>query len=227
VILCVRQDAVTANCVATSPDGEGPYYKPSAPLRAPNADRQITVCENSPANFRLFINGTIRFQTQPGSCGAAPVKALIDIWQADGEGNYSSLAPGNPDFTCRTRFYTDTNGFYAIATKFPGRYICKECDRKDFRPSHVHFKITPVDEDLQPVGPMLTTQLYFANDWYLGPRDACLPCGSNQVSQTLHLQQYTDIKTYEGTWDIILSNAMLPRQQFYTYAEKTLNWNKS
>ena len=48
-------------------------------------------------------------------------------------------------------------GFYSFATIYPGRY-----DDNGYRPSHIHYKITPVNHLNRPIGESLVTQVYFA-----------------------------------------------------------------
>lgn len=79
----------------TSGDVLGPYYKPNAPLR-PSGPNIPHLCENLPNNFRIFLNGTVRMADASGSCGSGrPVKALLDIWQADNNGEYGNISPSS------------------------------------------------------------------------------------------------------------------------------------
>ncbi|XP_055353083.1 uncharacterized protein LOC129598997 [Paramacrobiotus metropolitanus] len=193
----LRQDV----CDITRPDILGPYYKPNAPIRplAVNGD-WASLCYNVPAHDRLFLNGTIRrLQTGQGCQGQA-VRALMDIWSADFNGVYSNISPQSPDYGCRLRIYTDNSGYYQFDSIYPGRY-----DDGGYRPAHIHFRITPVDANNRPVGPIFTTQLYFAEDTYLGPNDSCQRCGSSNPSQIAPLQHNGDYKSFFGTWDVVLA----------------------
>ncbi|GAU88641.1 hypothetical protein RvY_01300 [Ramazzottius varieornatus] len=183
----------------TSGDVLGPYYKPNAPLR-PSGPNVPHLCENLPNNFRIFLNGTVRMADASGSCGSGrPVKALLDIWQADNNGEYGNISPSSPDYSCRARMYTDNKGFYSFSTIYPGRY-----DDGGYRPSHIHYKITPVNANNKPIGESLVTQVYFTGDYYLSPRDSCGRCGSGQPSQIVHVENIYDIQTFVGSWDILL-----------------------
>jgi protocatechuate 3,4-dioxygenase beta subunit len=71
--------------------------------------------------------------------------ALLDFWQADGDGKYH-----NTDFTLRGHQYTDAQGRYRLETVVPGLY--------PGRTRHLHVKVQA------PQGPVLTTQLYFAGE---------------------------------------------------------------
>jgi Protocatechuate 3,4-dioxygenase beta subunit len=55
---------------------------------------------------------------------------------------------------------TDAKGHFVFQTKFPGRYLTNKAIADSYRPSHIHFKITPKDK---AYGGPLTTQLYFEN----------------------------------------------------------------
>ncbi|XP_055344651.1 chlorocatechol 1,2-dioxygenase-like [Paramacrobiotus metropolitanus] len=184
------------SCTPTAKDILGPYYKANAPLRPNNPVPYI--CNNLPANDRLFLNGTISLRSSAAQCGK-PVRALLDIWHANADGVYSDTAPTSKDFSCRVKVYTNDNGAYSLTSIFPGRY-----DDGGYRPAHIHFKITPVDKNNNPIGNTLTTQLYFAEDFYLSPRDSCGVCGSGQPTLISHVEHVGDIKTYVGSWNVLL-----------------------
>jgi len=185
-------------CAPTAKDILGPYYKPNAPLQ-PNGPNVPQICKNTPAFDRLYLNGTIKLSQSPSDCGK-PTKALLDIWHADETGVYSDTSPSSKDFGCRTKVYTRDDGSFSLTSIFPGRY-----DDGGYRPAHIHFKITPVDKSNNPIGNTLTTQLYFAEDYYLSPRDSCGHCSSGQPSLISHVQHVNDIKSYVGSWDVILA----------------------
>jgi len=70
--------------------------------------------------------------------------AWVDFWQTDATGNYD-----NNGFGMRGHQYTDSSGRFSLETVLPGRY--------PGRPPHIHVKVRA------PGGPVLTTQLYFAD----------------------------------------------------------------
>lgn len=53
--------------------------------------------------------------------GAPIIDAVIELWQADGDGRYVTQAGGNAAFTGFGRTDTDSNGFYSFSTVRPGR----------------------------------------------------------------------------------------------------------
>ena len=134
-------------CNLTTDDILGPYYFEDAPFR------NVIAHENEPGE-RLFISGIIK----QNNCEDPISGSLIEIWQANDEGCYGIVEDcntGNPDndyFNLRGKFFSDENGNYFFESILPGYY--------DFRPSHVHIKITTPNEEV------LISQLYFANDPY-------------------------------------------------------------
>ena len=109
---------------------EGPYFTPSSPLR-----RSIVPARAAGTRFTL----TGRVLT---TAGRPIARALVDFWQADGNGAYD-----NSGFRFRGHQFTDANGRYALTTVVPGLY--------PGRTKHIHVKVQPRG------GSILTTQLYF------------------------------------------------------------------
>ena len=112
---------------------EGPYFKPSSPERR-------SLIESGVAGTRMVVAGRV-FRT---SC--KPVAhALLDFWQADGDGNYD-----NEGLRLRGHQYTDAQGRFKLVTVVPGLY--------PGRTRHIHVKAQ------RPHGQVLTTQLYFRGE---------------------------------------------------------------
>jgi protocatechuate 3,4-dioxygenase beta subunit len=109
---------------------EGPYFTPNSPLR-----RSIVPARAAGTRFTL----TGRVLT---TAGKPIARALVDFWQADGNGAYD-----NSGFRFRGHQFTDANGRYALTTVVPGLY--------PGRTKHIHVKVQPRG------GSILTTQLYF------------------------------------------------------------------
>ena len=75
--------------------------------------------------------------------GCDPVaNALLDFWQADGDGEYD-----NEGYRFRGHQYTNAEGVFYLETIVPGLY--------PGRTRHIHVKVQ------KPNGRVLTTQLYF------------------------------------------------------------------
>ncbi|OQV12903.1 hypothetical protein BV898_12825 [Hypsibius exemplaris] len=191
----------SGQCMTTQCVEEGPYYKACSPLEQMGGQFLPQVCTNSARNDRLFINGTVRLVDASSPCGR-PVRALLDIWHADAVGVYSNTSPASRDFTCRKRLITTSAGFFAYSTIMPGRYGTGRSE--GYRATHVHVKVTPLDQNNNIIGPTLTTQQYFAHDLYAGAKDQCNECHSEDPTLVVYPQHSYDVKTYDGTWDILL-----------------------
>ncbi len=122
---------VSAQCVTTRSDQEGPYYRTGAPYR-PN----MRIPGDGPL---LTLTGRV-LNTQ---CQPIPY-AWLDFWHADRAGVYDN---DSPQYRYRGYQFADENGEYVLETIVPGLY--------PGRPAHIHVKVDAATT------PMLTTQLYF------------------------------------------------------------------
>jgi len=164
VFLGVAVDDVnyTANG-GTESNLEGPFYIPGAPLLQP--PYALPRRDNEPGET-LLMSGTVG-----GLDGGPLAGAMLDVWQANGAGEYSHFHPGVPDFNLRGRFTTDSEGRFEVRTVVPSAYeipgagptgrLLTALGRHFFRPSHLHFKLS------HPGYQSLTTQIYFEGDEYL------------------------------------------------------------
>lgn len=122
--------ACTAPVELTPAMTEGPYFKAGSPEDA-------SLFEDGMAGTRLVLSGyVLTTDCQPVA------NALVDIWQADAQGNYD-----NAGYRLRGHVFTDATGRYQIETVVPGEY--------PGRTEHIHVKVQG------PGGPVLTTQLFF------------------------------------------------------------------
>ncbi len=135
----------------TPSDIEGPFFKIGAPFRKELID-----------NPTLSVEGLIL-----NTNGELIKDVLIDIWQADSEGNYDLEG-----FNFRAK---GNESSYKFLTVMPGEY---EIDEDEYRCPHIHFKITA------PGYKTLTTQLYFPDNqynetdqWFDVRRVINYPCG--------------------------------------------------
>ena len=112
---------------------EGPFFKAGSPEKA-----SLVTADMPGTRVQLFGFVLTR------SC-AAVVRAKVDIWQADANGNYDTSG-----YRLRGHVFTDSEGRYSIQTIMPGRY--------PGRTPHIHVKVEPQG------GPGLTTQLYMPNE---------------------------------------------------------------
>lgn len=156
------------SCSPTTRDAEGPYFQGGSPKRA------LQIAEASEPGVRLVVEGHLV---------GPDCKALrgysVDVWQADASGNYYDAASSS--YRLRGKVVTDSLGRYRFETILPARYT----DAGGTRPAHLHWKI------LTPQGnTLLTTQLYFAGDPWLGQADYCTrarTCNSSDPKRALSL----------------------------------------
>jgi protocatechuate 3,4-dioxygenase beta subunit len=117
----------------TPQETEGPYFSPGSPERS-------GLLEAGVVGTPLTVTGTVV------DTGCRPVaKALLDFWQADGDGNYD-----NDGYRLRGHQFTDAAGRFRLETVVPGLY--------PGRTRHIHVKVQA------PSQPVLTTQLYLPDE---------------------------------------------------------------
>ncbi|HUR75875.1 MAG TPA: dioxygenase [Sporichthya sp.] len=142
---------------------EGPVYVPDAPLlTAPYVLPQRGDEPGTP----LVVSGTVRSVSGQPLAGA-----VLDVWQANGAGEYSHFNPGVPEYNLRGKLTTDGEGRFEFRTVKPSEYpipldgatgqLLAALGRPGNRPAHIHFKLS------HPDAAPLTTQLYFADDPHL------------------------------------------------------------
>ena len=176
-------------CEQTTIDayGQGPFYTANAPIIQNN---QLTDLNES--GQRIIISG----QVYNLACSEAIPNTEIDIWHANDLGEYD-----NSGFNLRGKTMSNNQGYYIFESIKPGLYL----NGLTYRPSHIHFKITP------PGFNTLITQLYFENDPHI-PTDTAASITSGQYDATnriIPLIQNTN-GDLEGTWDIIINGDGFP-----------------
>jgi catechol 1,2-dioxygenase len=169
-------------CVATRGDAMGPFFVAGAPMRMVIADK------NEPGE-RLMLTGRI----VGADCVTPLAGVVVDVWQADRDGNYHDAAEG---YRLRGIVTTDATGMFEVETIVPGRYV----QGTGPRPAHVHFTFT------HPAHRTLTTQIYFAGDPYLAPEDSCTSCGSDDDERIVE-RTGDAIAGWAGSFDIKLAAA--------------------
>ena len=142
---------------------EGPFYVPGAPrLEAP-----YVLPKREKDGETLRFSGTVR------SLEGSPLAgAMLDVWQANGNKEYSFVHPGIPEYNLRGKFLADGEGRFEFESVVPSPYTVPDAGatgqllaalgRLPWRPAHVHFKIT------HPDAQELTTQIYFEGDPWIG-----------------------------------------------------------
>ena len=175
-------DAAGGTCAPTTPDVIGPFYEAGAPART------LLAAADEPGE-RLVVAGVV----YGPDCESPLADALLDVWQADVDGNYH--AAGETDYRLRATLRTDASGRYELETIMPGRYELADGPR----PAHIHFQVSA------PGVSLLTTQLYFEGDPFLAPNDSCgAGCTSDEPDRIVAL---TQAQPRRATFDITLAAA--------------------
>ena len=171
-------------CNITTQDyyGEGPFYTDNPPM----IDKHQLVSDSEPGT-RMIISGRVMNL----DCSEFIPNAVVDVWHADHEGGYDNVG-----FNFRGYTLTNAQGFYLFETIKPGKYL----NGGQFRPSHIHYKITP------PGFPQLTTQLYFEGDEDIpGDAAASITSGNFDASSRIIPLEANSDDVLEGIFDIIIS----------------------
>lgn len=156
-------DATHRGIEGTSSNVLGPFYRPGAP-QIPNPG---SVASSRSVGEPLVVGGRVTDAVD----GAPIPRATVDIWQADGDGRYSSEVDAMDPWDLRGRQSTTADGRYEIATVRPLHYTVKDdgpvgrllvaLGRHPWRPAHVHLLVSAAGH--RP----LVTQLYLAGGLYL------------------------------------------------------------
>lgn len=167
--------------------GQGPFYTANAPFIQNNQLADI-----NEAGTRIIISG----QVYNIGCSEVIPNTEIDIWHANDSGGYD-----NTGYNLRGKVTTNSQGFYVFESIKPGLYL----NGSIYRPSHIHFKITP------PGFSTLITQLYFQGDPYI-PTDAAASITSGSFDATNRIIPLVANSNgeLEGTWDIIIDGNGVP-----------------
>lgn len=159
--------SVTIDNYLSVPDGgstesniEGPFYVPGAPvLERP----YVLPRRHDETGEPLVFSGSVK-----ATDGTPLAGAVLDVWQANGAGQYSQFHPGLPDYNLRGRLTADQEGRFEFETVLPSPYeipntgatgkLLGALGRHAFRPGHIHFRLS------HPQAGPLTTQIYFEGD---------------------------------------------------------------
>lgn len=135
-------------CRRTPDDALGPFYRPNQPA-------QSDLCIRPNRGERLQVSGRVlRFP----DCRPVP-GATIEVWQADGKGDYTRVSSAREDdLACLLRgtVRAGDDGVYRFETLMPGRY--------PGRPPHIHFRVSAGGHRT------LVTQMYFPDEKGVDPR---------------------------------------------------------
>ncbi|MGM8214677.1 dioxygenase [Bacillaceae bacterium W0354] len=161
------ESTVLKNMYADKPGTEpsllGPYYVEDAPMlekpyKLPMRDDE--------KGEKLVFSGTVK------NVDGEPLPGvLVDMWQDDADGFYSSFDSDAPPYNLRGRFYTDENGYfevesivpipYQIPTSGPTGEFLEMIDHHPYRPAHLHIMFSIESYET------LITQVFFEGDEWL------------------------------------------------------------
>lgn len=171
-------------CDMTTQDyyGTGPFYSENPPM----LDNNRLAASDEPGT-KMIISGRVLNL----DCTEFIPDAVVDVWHADDAGAYD-----NNGYKLRGFTMTNAQGFYLFETIKPGKYL----NGSSFRPSHIHYKITP------PSFPELTTQLYFEGDEDIpGDAAASITSGNFDASNRIIKLEENSAGVLEGVFDIVIS----------------------
>ena len=112
---------------------EGPYFTRNSPERR-------SLIETGVVGTPLVVTGSVLTRSCRPIAGA-----LLDFWQADGNGEYDNVS-----YRLRGHQFTATDGTFRLETVVPGLY--------PGRTRHIHVKAQAPGQSI------LTTQLYFPGE---------------------------------------------------------------
>ncbi len=163
-ILQDAKDAQAGLAGGTPRTIEGPLYVAGAPL----AEGEVRMDDGSELDSAtvMFLEGVVR-----DTDGQPIAGAVVDLWHANTQGNYSYFDKSQSDYNLRRRIVTDADGRYRARSIVPCGYGCspdgptQECldllGRHGQRPAHIHFFISA------PGHRHLTTQINLSGEQYL------------------------------------------------------------
>jgi hydroxyquinol 1,2-dioxygenase len=153
----------------------GPFHVPGAPQLAHGSDvaagRKGAPC---------FVSGHV-------SAGGDPVRnAVIDVWQADGDGYYDVQdEKWNPnEMSLRAVFRSDANGRFSFKTVLPASYpiptdgpvgdMLRATGRHAMRPAHIHFMVAAPGHETLITHMFVDGDPYLESDTVFGVRSSCI-----------------------------------------------------
>lgn len=138
---------------------EGPLYVAGAPL----SDAFARLDDGNETGLPLYMHGKVL-----DIAGKPLAGAVVDVWHANTQGNYSHFGPSQPAFNFRRRIKTDAYGGYSFQSLLPVGYsvppgsvierLLHKIGRHGSRPAHIHFFVSAPDHR------HLTTQINLAGD---------------------------------------------------------------
>ncbi|GAA0449745.1 dioxygenase [Alkalibacillus silvisoli] len=148
----------------TEPSLLGPFYLENAPL-VTEKPYKLPMREDEKGEKLIFKGQVTDVDGKPLA------NTLVDFWQDDANGDYSSFGADAPPYNLRGRFYTDDQGYfevetiepipYKIPTEGPTGEFLDFIDQHPYRPAHLHIKFDQEGYE------SLITQVFFSGDKWL------------------------------------------------------------
>jgi hydroxyquinol 1,2-dioxygenase len=173
----------------------GPFHVAGAP--------QYSLGQDLAAGARgepCDVQGTVR-----GVEGEPIPGAMIDVWQADGEGKYDVQHPDRQRYQARGVLHSGPNGEFHFRSVLPEPYpipddgpvgeMLRATGRHPWRPAHLHFMITA------PGYETLVTHVFRSGDPYLDS-DAVFGVRESLVADW--------IKQPDGAWRVTYNFVLSP-----------------
>lgn len=142
---------------------EGPLYIPGAP----KAEGLARMDDGADDGEVMWLHGQVR----DADTGKPIAGAVVDVWHANSQGNYSFFDSSQSEYNLRRRIVTDKDGRYRARSIVPSGYGCPpdgatqtlldQLGRHGQRPAHIHFFVSV------PGYQHLTSQINLAGDKYL------------------------------------------------------------
>ena len=202
----VSKNVNSENCPPLTLDayGQGPFYTANAPNL-----QNGQLADVNELGQRIQISGQV-FNLE---CSEIIPNTEIDIWHADDSGEYDNFG-----YNLRGKVFSNNQGIYTFETIKPGFYL----NGSTYRPSHIHFKITP------PGFSSLITQLYFAGDPYIASDFAAsMNSGVYDATHRIIPLSLNSLGIWEGTWDIIIDGNGISLNTDYLHLDKGMIYNVS
>lgn len=169
------EDRFVGDCQTTD-DILGPFYRRGAPVRS-------DLTYDGQEGDQVLVFGKV----YSDDCTTVLKDAKVEIWFADNNGDYDN---DSDEYRNRGTQVTEENGEYEFKGILPGRYL----NGSQYRPSHMHFRVTANGYA------ELISQIYFTGDPYIS-KD---PWASKSKAEKRILNVVENDYGREVTFDIFL-----------------------
>ncbi len=193
---------------------EGPLYVAGAPVCKGEARMDDGKDTKAPA---LYLHGQVT-----DVAGNPIPHATVEVWHANGLGNYSYFDKTQSDFNLRRTIQADAHGRYIARSIVPSGYGCpptgptqellNAIGRHGNRPAHIHFFV------YAPKHAHLTTQInldgdpYLHDDFAYATRDELIAYPKHVTDTAEIAEKKMDRAFYEVEYNFVLAPAKIETQ---------------